>query len=1045
MSARDLLRQLDELGIGLTLVQDRIRYRSTDGRLTPELLVQMKEHRDELVELLGRRAALHWPPDRPAAVDGPRSGPLSRAQRTFWATDYFVDDGTYNLAGALLLRGELDEAAIGAALAEVYRRHPGLRTVFPDEHGEPVQRVLPADGEPTGPSVERVDGSGQSLDTCLAECAALADEKLPLDSAPPVRMRLVRLGAQEHLFFVVLHHIVADAVSVGLLLTDLAEHYSEYVGSGSDATAGGEDPRLDMIDVARWEADRLAYADLAPGRRYWRDRLSGAASGALPLPPPMGPVTQRRGAAYRAELDPAASAAVRGLVAQRRASVFLVVAAAVSAALSRYTGRDDLLIGMPAGRRDRPGLERLVGPLLDMVPVRIDLGGAPAFAELVGRTRAAVLGALSHAGALADLRVGPGAAAGGDAAGRGLFNVTLTDLGTGLPEPRFRGLTASHVEVPRVGTKYDLNILVLDDGDTIRLEAEFDRAAIGESDVAALLAMANRILAEGAADPQRPAAELAAVPFGDPGQGAVGAAAAWVAAPEDSLTGRLALRAAELGEAVAVSDGEASLTYRALAERVEHVARGLRGQGAGAGDVVAISLPRGVDLVVAILGVMAAGAACAVLDDSWPETRRERVLADAQACQLITTAADAASGRTTVDELARLGVDAPPCPPVRADATAYVIYTSGSTGRPKGVHVTHRNMLSLLAATGDGFGLGPSDVWTLFHSCSFDVAMYEMFGCLLHGGRLVVVPKWLTRDPREFTGLLGREKVTVLSLTPSAMSVLLPEAARAPQALDTVRYVLLAGEKLERRLADQWHREVGERAELVNLYGITETTVHASWHRLRPGEPTTTESDVGVPLPGTSLYLLHDDGAAVADGCVGEIYVGGPQVSLGYVGRPREMATRFVPDPFSTARGARMYRSGDLGRRTGTKLAYLQRRDAQVQVNGFRVELPEIESVLVAQPGVAAAAAAVATDDIGHRVVAVVVAEPGVRLSTADVLRGAGAELPNYMLPRSIAVVPALPLTVNGKLDRAAVRDAAATAAVAVTAAPAGTTTTVAT
>ena len=759
------------------------------------------------MELLGRRAALRWPPARSAAEDGSRSGPLTRAQRTFWATDYFVDDGTYNLAGALLLRGELDEAAIGAALAEVYRRHPGLRTVFPAERGEPVQRVLPADDGPVGPLVERIDRSGQPLDACLAECAALADEKLPLDGVPPVRLRLIRLGAQEQVFFAVLHHIVADAVSVGLLLTDLAEHYSERVAAGPVRTAGGGDPDLDMIDVAGWEADRLAYANLAPGRRYWRDRLSGAALGALPLPPPIGPLADRRGAAHRADVGPAPSVAVRALAAQRRASAFMVVAAAVCAALSRYTGREDLLVGMPAGRRDRPGLERLVGPLLEMVAVRLDLGGVPTFAALVGRTRAAVLGALRHAEALADLPAVPGSTV------RGLFNVIITDLGTSLPEPRFRGLTASHVEVPRVGTKYDLNILILDAGDTIRLEAEFDRAAISEPDVAALLAMAIGILAEGAAGPQRPVAGLAAVPFGDPGQGAVGTAPAWVAAPEDSLTGRLARRAAELGEAVAISDGEASLTYRALAERFEQVARGLRHRGAGAGAVIAIPLPRGVDLVVAILGVLAAGAACAVLDDSWPGIRRERVLADGPARQVITTVADAASdavsGRTTVDDLVRLGADAPPCRQVGADATAYVIYTSGSTGRPKGVHVTHRNLLSLLAATGDGFGLGPGDVWTLFHSCSFDVAMYELFGCLLHGGRLVVVPKWTTRDPAAFTALLGRERVTVLSLTPSAMSVLLPEAARTPQALDTVRYVLLAGEKLERRLADRWHREVG--------------------------------------------------------------------------------------------------------------------------------------------------------------------------------------------------------------------------------------------
>jgi amino acid adenylation domain-containing protein len=1004
VSARELLRRLDEQGITLTLADNRIRYRSTDGRLTPDLLAEMKEQRDELVELLGRRAGLRWPPSRDGATGGDRRGPLTRAQRTFWATDHFVDDGTYNLAGALLLRGPLDGTRFEAAVSDVYERHTALRSVFPAEHGEPVQRVLPV-GE--APAVERLDRTGQSLDDCVAECAQLADRKLPLAGTPPVRMRLVRLAEGEHLFVVVLHHIVADAVSIGLLLTDLAARYRGAHLDSSD---------IDLIDVAGWEQDRLAYADLSAGRRYWRDRLSGAELGGLPLPPPLGPVTDRRGGASRLALDPATTGAIRDLVAQRRAGTFVVVAAAVAAALSRRTGRDDLVVGMPASRRDRPGLERLVGPLLEMVPVRLDLTGTPAFADLVGRTRTAVLGALAHAEALADLPM-----AGGDAAGRGLFNVTLTDAGSTLPVPLFPGLTAEHVEVPRAGAKYDLNILV-SDGDTITLEAEFDRAAIAETDVAALLGTAAEVLAAGAVDPSRRVAGLAATAFGDPGRGAVGAAPAWAPAPEDSLTGRLARLGTTQGDRVAVSDGDNRLTYRELAERVDLAGRGLRLRGAAAGQVLAVSLPRGLDLVTAILAVMASGAACAVLDDSWPETRRERVLADADARQIISEL-----DGDTVAELVRLGRDAPPCPPVRAGNTAYVIYTSGSTGRPKGVHVTHHNVLSLVAATGEGFGVGPDDVWTLFHSCSFDVAMYEMFGCLLHGGRLVVVPKWMTRDPQAFAALLGREHVTVLSLTPSAMSVLLSEAARDPQALDTVRYVLLAGEKLENRLAAQWHREVG-RGELVNLYGITETTVHASWLRLRPGAPTTTESDVGVPLPGTSLYLLHDDGTAVADGCVGEIHVGGPQVSLGYVGRPRETATRFVPDPFSPEPGARMYRSGDLGRRTGDKLAYLRRRDAQVQVNGFRVELPEIESVLAAQPGVAAAGAAVATDDIGHRVVAAVVAEPGVTLSTADLVRGAGAELPTYMLPRSIAIVAALPLTVNGKLDRAAVLEAAGTA-----------------
>ncbi|MDO5501308.1 MAG: amino acid adenylation domain-containing protein, partial [Propionibacteriaceae bacterium] len=385
------------------------------------------------------------------------------------------------------------------------------------------------------------------------------------------------------------------------------------------------------------------------------------------------------------------------------------------------------------------------------------------------------------------------------------------------------------------------------------------------------------------------------------------------------------------------------LTYGTLVARVDAIARGLSRRGVGRGHIVAIALPRSADLVVAILSVMASGAACAVLDASWPENRRERVLADAHPACTITDQPTSEGTSVSLDLLTADGRGAPACPPPPGSAVAYVIYTSGSTGQPKGVHVTHTNVLSLLAATGPGLALGPHDVWSLFHSCSFDVAMYEMFGCLLHGGQLVVVPGWTTRDPEAFADLLTTHHVTILSLTPSAMSMLLPQVVLRPAALAATRYILLAGEKLENRLADQWHREVGEQATLVNLYGITETTVHASWHLLSATEQTTTESNVGVPLPGTNLYLLRDDGTTAADGCVGEIYVGGPQVSLGYVGRPREVAARFVPDPFTPDTGARMYRSGDLGRRVGDHLTYLRRRDTQVQVNGFRVELAEVE------------------------------------------------------------------------------------------------------
>ncbi|HVB41301.1 MAG TPA: amino acid adenylation domain-containing protein [Streptosporangiaceae bacterium] len=1017
MNAGDLLRKLDDLGVNLILTGDRIRYRGSDSRLTPELLAEMKEHKQELITLLERRARLRWPPARQDPGQD-RRGPLTRAQRTFWATDYFLNDGTYNLSGAIRLRGLLKDTAFTAALEDMRRLHPSLRTVFPVRAGEPVQHVLRAVPVP----IERVDFAGRPLTECLRDCAQRADVKLPLSPRPPVRMRLYRLAEDDHIFFVTLHHIVADALSVRILVEDLARCYNARL---SGVTADPPTGDLDMIDVARWEADRFAYADLAAGRRYWRERLSGAAFGRLPLPPPLQEQgTGHRGGAHSAAVDEATTAAVRQQAMRSRSSPFMVIAAAVVTILSRYTGRDDLVIGMPVGRRDRPGLEQLVGPLFDMVPVRLDAGGSPAFQDLIGRIRKAVLGAVGNAEVSASPQTSGRTAP--DGAGRNLFNVILTDVGEKLPDPEFRGLDATHLDLPKLGAKYDMNFLIRDDGGTLDIEVEFDRQAVSEQDVAAMVEMTRRILADGVADPRRRTADLAAAPFGAAGAGAVGVPAAWTPGRDDSLPGRLAEIARERGDAVAVSHDGASLSYRALAERADRVARGLRRESQGIGDVVAVSLPRGIDLVVAILGAMGSGAASLVLDDSWPAARAERVLADAGARRVITTAPDPATGRTTVAELARLGEQAPPCAAVPACATAYTIYTSGSTGRPKGVHVTHANVLSLLGATGPGYGLGPGDVWTLFHSCSFDVAMYEMFGCLLHGGRLVVVPRWMTLEPEAFAGLLGREQVTILSQTPSALSVTLPAIARSPQAASRLRYVLLAGEKLDRWLADQWYQTVGDQAELVNMYGITETTVHASWLRVRPGDFHTAESDMGGPLPGTSLYLLHDNGTAAADRCVAEIYVGGPQVSAGYLGRPRETALRFVPDPFSEVPGTRMYRSGDLARRNGTALSYLGRRDSQVQVNGFRVELPEIEAALTAQPGVAAAGAAVTRDDVGSHVVAVVVGAAGAQPSPADLLRGLRAELPRYMLPRSIRVVPELPLTVNGKLDRAAVAASAA-------------------
>ncbi|MGH3763336.1 condensation domain-containing protein, partial [Actinophytocola sp.] len=492
VTAQDLLRRLDDLGVDLTLADDRIRYRGRGEALPAELLTEMKRHRDELVELLSRRASLAWPPGRDGGSAGGsdgavHTGPLTAAQRSLWATTYFAEDGTYNLCGALRLRGSLDHDAFTAALRDIHRRHPSLRTVLPVDRGEPRQRVLPGVEPPL--TVVDVTAAADPYADCLAECARLADRPLALDTAPPVAMRLFRLAADDHVFFFVLHHVIADGPSFGPLLDDLAHSYGAC-RTGEDVAPAGT--ALDMVDYARWEADRLAYADLAPARKYWRDRLDDAALGALPLPPPLdGAQDGGRAGAHRVTVTAATTAAVRELADATRSSVFTVVSTAVAVALSRYTGRDDLVVGMPVSRRDRPGLERMVGLLLDMAPVRLDVTATTPFAELVKRTRAAVLGAVRHAPVPREVA--------GDPASRALFNVILTDLGAELPAPTFAGLRTEHVEVPQVGAKYDLNFLVRDDGDTLTIDVEADRRAVADADVAAIAATAVAIL-DAAAD-----------------------------------------------------------------------------------------------------------------------------------------------------------------------------------------------------------------------------------------------------------------------------------------------------------------------------------------------------------------------------------------------------------------------------------------------------------------------------------------------------------------------------------------------------------------
>jgi amino acid adenylation domain-containing protein len=472
--------------------------------------------------------------------------------------------------------------------------------------------------------------------------------------------------------------------------------------------------------------------------------------------------------------------------------------------------------------------------------------------------------------------------------------------------------------------------------------------------------------------------------------------------------------AAARPDAIALCDNEVRLTYRELDERADRVAGGLRALGVRDGDHVGVCLERSAELVVTLLGVLKAGAVYVPTDPAYPAERLAYTAADAALRVVVTRLPEFPRGDgiavVTPDDLVGEAAGSGVTP----DDPAYIIYTSGSTGRPKGVVVPHRNVISLVDATRDEYGLGPDDVWTLFHSSAFDFSVWEIWVCLLTGGRLVVVPYFVSREPDRFHELLAAERVTVLSQTPSAFAQLLDVDARASVGLE-VRLVVFGGEPLDARMLLPWFdRHPGCR--LVNMFGITETTVHVTHQTVTRELAEAATRSVGPALPGWHLYVLDSRGRLVPPGVAGEIHVGGVGVASHYLNKDELTAQRFVPDPFT---GGRMYRSGDLGRlRPDGALEHLGRIDSQVKIRGFRIELDEIRSVLLEDPDVRAAAVVVRREDPGDaataRIDAYVVLAGG---DPASVRKRAAGILPDYMAPATVTALDSLPLTTNGKLD----------------------------
>ncbi|MFD4657651.1 amino acid adenylation domain-containing protein [Kitasatospora sp. NPDC058444] len=967
--------------------------------------------------------------DAPVAVPRAERMPLSPAQRGLWFLHRLEGPSpTYNIPLALTLTGPLDRHALTLALGDLVARHEVLRTVYGEEpDGTPYQRIL------SPSTIELRDRTGE-----LDEAVRYAFD---LTAEPPLRATLFGEGPERHTLLLLLHHIAGDGASTTPLLRDLAAAYT-----ARSADRAPELPQLTVqfADHAAWQRERLGTAE-APSplavrqAEHWRAALAGLPDQLeLPLDRPRPAVAGHQGATAPFALGAEAHSALAGLARAADSTVFMAVQAGLAALLTRHGAGTDIPVGTPVAGREDEDTAALVGYFVNSVVLRTDTSGDPTFRELLARVRATVLAAHEHAELPFD-RLVEDLNPARSLARHPLFQVMLA--WQSRPDERIAlggGLTADIAAIPSGTAKFDLTLNAGElPGGGIGGFLEYRTDLFDAATAAALGERLARLLTAAASAPDTPIGLLPLISEEERQRALV----EWngdsvTSAPGATLPELFEAAAATNPTSVAVSYRDEQLDYTELSARADRLARLLAAEGIGPGTIVALALPRSLELVVALLAVAKSGAAYLPLDPDYPADRLAYMLADAAPAALLTDRATAP--RMPAHEVRQLLVDGPESAafpatplkqhertrPLRAEDTAYVIYTSGSTGRPKGVPVTHHNVVRLFGSTDHWFGFGAEDVWTLFHSYAFDFSVWELWGALLHGGRLVVVPHLVSRDPAAFLELLARERVTVLNQTPSAFYQLSAADRDHPGSELALRYVVFGGEALELARLDDWYdRHAEDAPTLVNMYGITETTVHVSYIALdRASAAAGSSSTIGVNIPDLRVYVLDRHLQPVPPGVTGEMYVAGAGLARGYLGRPELTATRFVADPYAELfgeRGTRMYRSGDLARRRADGvLEYFGRADQQVKLRGFRIELGEIEAVLAAHPAVADAAVVVREDVPGDkRLVGYAVAAG----TTPDELRAhAAAGLPGHMVPSAVVLLDRLPLTANGKLDRRA-------------------------
>ncbi len=930
------------------------------------------------------------------------------------------------------LQGSLDVHRLRAAAAALVQRHGCLRTGFVRDVGDPLQVVL-WDVEVPWVEVDLTRWADDERDT---ELTRLLDEdrvtRFDMDKPPLVRFMVIKVGPDRHRLVMSNHHIVFDGWSTPLLMRDL---FSLYASHGDATGLPAVRPYRDFL---AWQSgqDRTVALDA------WAQALHGVEG------PTLLAADRRAGGAALpdrvvATVPPELTTRLTRLARTSGVTMNTLVQAGWGIVLARLTGCSDVVFGATVSGRPHqlPDVESMVGLFINTIPVRVRLDPAESVADLLARVQSEQTALLDHQYAgLAEIQRRIGV--------RELFD-TLTvyesfpfDAASITAAQQAAGLRSTAVDRP-IATHYPLTLMVSPEDGCLSLVLQYRPDVFDQAAVQTTADRLVRVLTEMVTSPDRAVSAVDVLSDHERRRLLVDWSDTGVQLPDASLPELFEAQVRRTPARTAVVCGDTALTYAELNAQANQLARYLIEAGIGAEHVVALVLPRSVEMIVAVLGVLKAGAAYLPIDPAYPDQRVRFMVADARPELLITSTGTAPA----IPEIRSLVLDDPAMAdglaghpatdasdhdriqPLHPDNPAYIIYTSGSTGTPKGVLVAHHNVVALFAGTRRLFDFTEDDVWSLFHSYAFDFSVWELWGALVHGGRLVVISREAARSPADFLEVLRREAVTVLCQTPSAFYQLIEAEQEYPGGCAelALRTVVFGGEALDLSRLSAWYaRHPDDAPRLVNMYGITETTVHVShlsMNRDLAAAPNATRaaSLIGAPLPGLRAHVLDSALGVAPIGVPGELYIGGGQLTRGYLGRAGLTATRFVAGPYGGA-GERLYRTGDLARWTadGT-LEFLGRADDQVKIRGFRIELGEVESVLAAHDGVAQAAVVARQDGPrGGYLAGYLVPVAGTGIDLAALREHLAAGLPEHMVPAAFVVLDALPLTSNGKLDRRA-------------------------